>query len=56
MVYLAPAHLRQAQIAEHRGQTALAEHHYRQFIRMWEQADAELQPQVLEARRRLAGL
>ena len=30
--------------------------HYRKFIDLWKNADAELQPRVVEARRRLAKL
>ena len=56
MVYLAPVQLRSAQITERRRQPALAAQHYRAFIRLWQHADVELRPQVMEARRRLAGL
>ena len=54
LVYLAPAHRRQAEIYERRGQRALAARHYRRFIELWNRADPELQPAVAEARTRLA--
>ncbi|HEV2084624.1 MAG TPA: tetratricopeptide repeat protein, partial [Gemmatimonadales bacterium] len=54
LVYLAPSHLRQAEIYQRRGQRDLAVQHYRRFIELWREADPELQPVVAEARRRLA--
>jgi tetratricopeptide (TPR) repeat protein len=54
LVYLAPAHRRQAEIYQRRGQRALAARHYRRFIELWSGADPELQPAVAEARTRLA--
>jgi tetratricopeptide (TPR) repeat protein len=54
LVYLAPAHRRQAEIYARRGQRDLAARHYRRFIELWSGADPELQPAVAEARRRLA--
>jgi tetratricopeptide (TPR) repeat protein len=56
LVYLAPAHLRQAEIYAQRGQPSLAARHYRRFIELWSEADPELQPAVGEARSRLAEL
>jgi tetratricopeptide (TPR) repeat protein len=56
LVYLAPAHRRQAEIYARRGQPDLAAQHYRRFIELWSEADPELQPVVAEARRRLAEL
>jgi tetratricopeptide (TPR) repeat protein len=56
LVYLAPAHRRQAEIYERRGQRALAALHYRRFIELWSRADPELQPAVAEARSRVAKL
>jgi DNA-binding SARP family transcriptional activator len=53
LIYLAPAELRQAQIHERRGDRARAAGHYRRFIELWHDADAELQPVVADARRRL---
>ena len=53
-MYLAPAHLRQAEIYERRGKRDLAARHYRRFIELWSRADPELQPAVAEARKRLA--
>jgi tetratricopeptide (TPR) repeat protein len=45
-----------AQLYEAMGNTAKAAEQYRQFIELWKNADAELQPRVAEARRRLAKL
>ncbi|HEV8455420.1 MAG TPA: tetratricopeptide repeat protein, partial [Gemmatimonadales bacterium] len=56
LVYLAPSHLRQAEIYDRRGQRDLAVQHYRRFIELWGDADPELQPVVAEARSRLAEL
>ncbi|HEU4524923.1 MAG TPA: hypothetical protein VFR62_07865, partial [Gemmatimonadales bacterium] len=56
LVYLAPAHLRQAEIYDGRGDGARAAQHYRKFIELWRDADPELQPLVDGARKRLAEL
>jgi DNA-binding SARP family transcriptional activator len=56
LVYLAPAHLRQAEIYDGRGDSARAAQHYAKFIKLWGQADPELQPRVLEAQKRLKEL
>jgi tetratricopeptide (TPR) repeat protein len=54
LVYLAPAHLRQAGIYDKRGDRSQAAQHYRRFIELWKDADPELQPAVEAARERLA--
>ncbi len=51
--YLAPSHLRRAEIHERRGERQRAAEHYRRFVELWGNADPELQPLVREARRRL---
>ena len=56
LVYLAPAHLRQAEIYDRRGDRDTAAEHYRKFIDLWRDADPELQPVVNKARERLAAL
>jgi len=56
LVYLAPAHLHQAEIYARRGQRELAAGHYRKFIELWSDADPELQPVVENARKRVAGI
>lgn len=56
LVYLAPALYRQGQIYEARGQKAQAARRYTRFLRLWKDADAELQPLVTDARTRLARL
>ncbi len=47
---------RLGQLYETKGNTAKAAEHYRAFIELWKNADADLQPRVAEARRRLAKL
>ena len=56
LVYLAPVHLRLAQIADARGRNTDAVRHYGEFIRLWQNADPELQGTVADARRRFAEL
>ena len=56
LVYLAPAHLRRAEIYDRRGNRDAAVEHYRKFIDLWRDADPELQPAVNKARDRLAAL
>ena len=56
LVYLAPAHRRQAEIYDRRGEKKLATRHYKRFVELWKDADAELQPAVEGARKRLAEL
>ncbi len=55
-LYLAPSHLRRAQIYERLGERESAARHYARFIELWEGADPELQPQVAAARRALDAL
>ena len=54
--WLAASHKRVAELYEAKGNSEKAAEHYRKFIDLWKNADAELQPQVAEARRRLAKL
>ncbi len=56
LVYLAPAHRRQAEIYARRGQRDLAARHYRRFVELWREADPELQSVVAGARSQLAKL
>ncbi|MFI5245275.1 MAG: hypothetical protein ACHQQR_08635, partial [Gemmatimonadales bacterium] len=49
-------HERLGQLYESLGNAAKAAENYRAFIELWKNADAELQPRVAEARRRLAKL
>jgi DNA-binding SARP family transcriptional activator/TolB-like protein len=53
LVYLAPAHLRQAEISDRRGNRSQAAQHYSRFIELWREADPELQPMVVEAQKKL---
>ncbi len=56
LVFLAPSHLRRAEIYEAMGDRAEAVEHYTRFIGLWKDADAESQQQVSEARARLRRL
>lgn len=56
LVYLAPAHLRQAEIYERLGDRKQAVEHYSRFIQLWNSCDPELRPRVKEAKARLASL
>jgi tetratricopeptide (TPR) repeat protein len=56
LVYLAPSHLRQAEIYDRRGDRDEAVKHYRRLVELWRNADPELQPVVDGARKRLAEL
>jgi tetratricopeptide (TPR) repeat protein len=56
LVYLVPSHLHRARIAERLGQRDEAIRHYQRVVTLWQDADAELQPLVEEARGRLAEL
>jgi tetratricopeptide (TPR) repeat protein len=56
LVYLAPAHLRQAEIYDRLGDHKQAVEHYSRFIRLWRSCDPPLRPRVEEARARLAVL
>jgi hypothetical protein len=52
----AMAHRRLGELYESKNDAANAARHYREFVRLWERADAQLQPKVAEIRRRLARL
>lgn len=54
--FLAPSHLRRAEIYEHLGDAAAATKHYQRFLALWADADAELASFVEQARQRLAAL
>jgi hypothetical protein len=54
--WVAPAHLRTAQIYQRLGNSERARFHYRRFLSLWSGADAELQPLVTQAREALARL
>lgn len=56
LIYLAPSHLRRAEIFDRLGDRAAAIRHYARFIELWLDCDPELRPMVEEARRRLAEL
>jgi serine/threonine-protein kinase len=55
-VFVAPSHLRRAEIYERRGQYEEAARHYGRLVELWADADPELQPQVQRAQDRLAAL
>jgi DNA-binding SARP family transcriptional activator/TolB-like protein len=54
--YLAPSHLRRAEIHDRLGNHEAAAGHYAQFVELWRDCDAELQPLVVDATTRLAEL
>jgi tetratricopeptide (TPR) repeat protein len=56
IAYVAPAHLRRAQIHERLGESEEAAEHYARFVELWQDCDPELRPLVEEAERRLAAL
>jgi DNA-binding SARP family transcriptional activator/TolB-like protein len=56
LAYLAPSHLRRAEIHEAAGDPDQAAIHYRRFIDLWADADPQLQPEVSRARERLVRL
>lgn len=56
LVYLAPSHLRRAEIHERRGEHDRAAFHYTRFLELWEECDPELRPVVEAARGRLRQL
>jgi hypothetical protein len=53
---LAGVHYRLGELYERQKNPARAAEHYRAFIDLWKSADADLQPRVAEARRRLQEL
>ena len=56
LVFRAPSHLHRAEIYEEAGDREQAIEHYREFVRLWNDADPELQPMVEEARAALERL
>ncbi|UCF21000.1 MAG: tetratricopeptide repeat protein [Gemmatimonadota bacterium] len=55
-VFLAPSHLRRAEIYERRGELDEARRHYSRFVELWSECDPELRPLVAQAQQRLAAL
>jgi tetratricopeptide (TPR) repeat protein len=53
LVYLAPAHFRQAELYERLGDRKQAADHYGRFIRLWKSCDPEQRPSVEKAKARL---
>ncbi len=54
--FIAPSHLRRAEIYERLGDNAQAVEHYTRFLDLWKDADPELQPTVRDVQQRLAKL
>jgi tetratricopeptide (TPR) repeat protein len=55
-MFLAGTHKRLGELYEAKGERAKAEGHYLQFVDQWKNADAVLQPKVVEVKRRLTHL
>jgi tetratricopeptide (TPR) repeat protein len=53
---LAPSHRRRGEILERLGRTEEALEHYRRFLDLWQNCDAELQPQFEEVKKRVEAL
>jgi tetratricopeptide (TPR) repeat protein len=51
--YLAPALFRLGELYENAGDAKRATEYYGRFVDLWKNADAELQPRVAEARKRI---
>jgi tetratricopeptide (TPR) repeat protein len=56
LAYLAPAHLRRAEIYERLGERSKAAEEYGRFLHLWEHCEPEMQPLLQDARARVAGL
>jgi DNA-binding SARP family transcriptional activator/tetratricopeptide (TPR) repeat protein len=56
LIYVAPSHLRQAEIYQRHGDSKRARAHYQSFLHWWRDADPELQPLLDSARSRLVNL
>ncbi|MCH7876158.1 MAG: protein kinase [Gemmatimonadetes bacterium] len=56
LIYLAPSHLRRAEIYERLGQPEKAAEHYARFVELWADCDPELRPVVDDAKERIARL
>jgi tetratricopeptide (TPR) repeat protein len=56
LIYLAPSHLRRAEIYDELGDRQRAASHYARFFALWADCDPALQPTVTRARHRLAEL
>jgi len=54
--FLAGSYKRLGELWEAKGDRAKAAHYYSKFLDLWKNADAALQPQVTDARKRLARL
>ncbi len=56
LIYLAPSHLRRAQMFERSGDHQKATLHYSKFLALWKDCDVELAGAVKAAEQRLAGV
>lgn len=56
LIYVAPSHLRRAELHERLGDERSARSHYERYIALWSEADEPLQSKVREARARLGRL
>jgi tetratricopeptide (TPR) repeat protein len=56
VIYVAPAHLRRAELYERLGDRKQAVEHYSRFVHAWNGCDPQLRPRVTEAKARIAAL
>ena len=56
LMYLAPSHLRRAEIYERLEQPVEAASHYKRFVELWSESDRELRPMVERADERIIAL
>jgi DNA-binding SARP family transcriptional activator/TolB-like protein len=56
LIYLAPSHLRRAEIHDRQGDLGRAALHYGRFVELWAECDTELRPLVEAAAERLEAL
>ncbi len=56
LAYMAPAHLACAELYDRSGDPVQALQHYRRFVELWQDADAELMGRVRVARQRITVL
>lgn len=56
LIFVAPSHLRRAEIYDRLGDDSRAAEHYARFVDLWRHADPDLRPMVDSAKQRLSRL